>query len=103
MVLPETMQKNFDLCYAVAVSALDAAVKSNAKAINAFSMSGRMARHVSKGRPHCRIIGVTPHAHVVQQMCLYYDVYPLLVPLGKYTDTTMAQAEDHIFSKSLLT
>mmetsp|Transcript_18842 Transcript_18842/g.26347 ORF Transcript_18842/g.26347 Transcript_18842/m.26347 type:complete len:509 (-) Transcript_18842:47-1573(-) len=83
-----------DLRMAVAASALLAAQKASVKAIMVFSASGEMAKIVSAGRPSVPVFVFTPSEHVAGLMRLFYGVYPIVMPFGKFTDTTIANAEE---------
>lgn len=87
---------------AVALSALEAAQKSSAKAILVFSTTGDMARMISKGRPNCPVFVFTPDVEVCNYIRLLYAVYPILMPFGQYSDTTIALAEQKILERKLL-
>lgn len=64
--------------YAVAISTVDAALKTNAAAIVVCTTCGRSARILSRYRPRCPIICLTRFAHVARQLMLYRGVYPIL-------------------------
>jgi len=54
-------------------------------AIAAFTITGSTARILSKQRPHCPILGISPELAVVRQMCLYYGVQSLQAGLVEHT------------------
>jgi len=86
----------------IAYSALAAAKYSVAKAIIVFSVSGNMARIISKARPECPIIALTPSARVSRFLNFFYGVYPLVLKYGQYSDPTIASAEEKILKTGLL-
>jgi pyruvate kinase len=54
-------------------------------AIAAFTITGGTARILSKQRPHCPILGISPDLAVVRQMCLYYGVQSMQAGLVEHT------------------
>jgi len=88
-----------DLWVAIASATLDAARRAHVKAIFVFSMSGKMAKTISKGRPNCPIITFVPNEVVAREINLYYGVYPIVMTFGHFTDPTVAQAESHAIDK----
>lgn len=73
---------------AVANSALDL----NAKAIITPTESGFTARMVSKYRPKCPIIAVTPNEGVMRRMCLVWGVLPVRSEKAETTDSMIEMA-----------
>ncbi len=86
---------------AISASAMDTATRARARGILVFSTTGEMAREVSKGRPLCPIVAFTQTADVARMMTLFYAVYPVVVPLGKYTDPTVSSAESAVLQRGL--
>lgn len=70
------------ISYATCRTAADLA----ARAIISSTQSGSTARMVSKFRPQCPIIAVTPAEAVVRQLTLTWGVYPLRVPRAGQID-----------------
>ena len=64
----------------------------DAAAIITPTISGYTARIISKYRPHCPIIAVTPSPEVQRQLMLYWGVRPLLCKRAESTDETIAGA-----------
>ncbi|MCP4377733.1 MAG: pyruvate kinase [bacterium] len=54
-------------------------------AIAAFTITGSTARVLSKQRPHCPILGISPELAVVRQMCLYYGVQSMQTGMVEHT------------------
>lgn len=63
-----------------------------AVAIITPTISGHTARIISKYRPHCPIIAVTPSPRVQCQLALHWGVRPLLSRRTESTDETIAGA-----------
>lgn len=66
-----------DPTHAVAISAIDAAMKSSASAIFMATTSGRSAQLVARYRPRCPIIAITRYGQVARQLNAYRAVIPL--------------------------
>ncbi|RKD22610.1 pyruvate kinase [Ammoniphilus oxalaticus] len=69
-----------------------AASSLHAAAILTPTESGYTANTVSRLRPSCPIVAVTPHKHVVNQLLLNWGVYPILFDSADNTDEMMEKA-----------
>ncbi|HYC22874.1 MAG TPA: pyruvate kinase [Candidatus Bathyarchaeia archaeon] len=77
----------------VAFSACEAAKLARAKAIVVFTTMGSTARRVSRFRPHVPVIAITPSRPIAHQLCLSFNVYPVLVDGVRSTDQMVEQVE----------
>ena len=77
---------------AVSHASCGTAYDLDAAAIITPTISGYTARIISKYRPHCPIIAVTPSPEVQRQLMLYWGVHPLLSKRAESTDETIAGA-----------
>lgn len=77
---------------AVAHAAVDLATLLEAKAILAPTVSGYTARLLSRLRPRCPILAVTPNPIVQRQLALHWGIEPLLSPRAADTDSMIAEA-----------
>jgi len=68
-----------DVSSAVSMAAVKTAYSANAKAIFAFTTSGRTAKLVSRLRPQMPILAVTPKEKVYHQLALNWGIIPVLV------------------------
>ncbi|KAI8808222.1 Pyruvate/Phosphoenolpyruvate kinase-like domain-containing protein [Cladochytrium replicatum] len=62
----------------VADAAVAAAKEAKASAIIVFTTSGDMPTYVSKRRPTCPIISITPTPSIQRRLSLLYGIYPIL-------------------------
>lgn len=67
-----------DITGSVAYSAVECATRLKCKAIVTPTISGYTARKLSRFRPNCPIIAITPDINVVKNLTLYYGIYPVL-------------------------
>lgn len=67
-----------DITGSVAYSAVECAIRLKCKAIVTPTISGYTARKISRFRPSCPIIAITPDINVVKNLSLYYGMYPVL-------------------------
>jgi len=70
-------------------------------AIAAFTISGGTARVLSKQRPHCPILGISPDPGVVRRMCLYYGVQAMQAGLVEHTTDVLNLAEKFALDRGL--
>ena len=62
-------------------------------AIAAFTIAGGTVRVLSKQRPQCPILGISPDPEVVRRMCLYYGVQSMQAGLVEHTTDVLDLAE----------
>jgi pyruvate kinase len=77
---------------AVSHATRETACDLGAAAIITPTISGHTARVISKYRPHCPIVAVTPSPRVQCQLALYWGVRPLLSKRAESTDDTITGA-----------
>ncbi|MDP6046243.1 MAG: pyruvate kinase [Phycisphaerae bacterium] len=63
-------------------------------AIAAFTITGNTARILSKQRPTCPILGISPDPEVVRRMCLYYGVRSTQAGLVEHTADVLKLASE---------
>lgn len=71
---------------AISLATCSTASELNARAIITATQSGHTARMVSKYRPSCSIIAVTPSDKVARKLALNWGVFPVLAPVMRTTD-----------------
>lgn len=86
----------------IAECAVVAAQRSAVQAIVVLSYSGRMARRISKRKPPCPVIALTPHTSVMRSMSLLWGVYPLLIDHCESSDEMLMSIEAVISRRDLI-
>ena len=76
----------WDIPNAISWAACTTAYEIKAKAIIASTQSGHTARNISKFRPSCDIIAVTPNDRVARTLALHWGVIPTTAPRMSTTD-----------------
>ena len=79
MIEKAMLGEEIDITSSIAYSVASSAEKLKCKAIFAPTMSGYTARKISKFRPVCPIIAVSPNMDTIKSLTLNFGVYPLLV------------------------
>ena len=77
---------------AVAHASVETAQDLNATAIVTPSVTGVTARIVSRFRPQCPIVAVTPSPFAQRELVLFWGVYPLLTERKATTDAVISDA-----------
>lgn len=76
----------------VSMAAVELARKLRARAVVSLTRSGSTAAMVSKYRPDCPILAVTPSEKSCREMCLYWGVFPVMCPEGDTEEQTIENA-----------
>jgi pyruvate kinase len=76
----------------IAQSACYAAKKARTKAIVVLSVSGQMARRISKRKPPTPILALTPQPNIFHRLCLYWGVFPLKISPLSTSSVTLQEA-----------
>lgn len=74
--------------YAVAISAVEASIKTGASVIVLCTTTGRSSTVIARYRPRCPIIAITRFAHVAQKLQAYRGIFPILY-VSKYCLTAI--------------
>ena len=82
-----------NLAYSVSLLAL----KLDCKCIIAPTMSGFTARKMSRFRPICPIIALSPDINTVKSLKLYYGVYPVFIKELKSLDDIIGKSREIAF------
>lgn len=83
-----------DVTGSLAYSVVDLATRLKCKAIVAPTMSGYTAKKMSRFRPNCPIIALSPNINTVKSLKLYFGVYPVLINELKTLDDTILKSKD---------
>lgn len=78
-----------DTTGSIAFSVVDCANRLKATCIVAPTMSGYTARKLSRFRPTCPILAMSPDVETVQSLNIYYGVYPIVIDEIKSFDKMM--------------
>lgn len=81
-----------DFAEAISYSACRTSNVLNAKAIVAATTTGSTARLISKYRPKCPIIAITPNEYVLRKLSLTFGIIPFLCERFETTDDIIAEA-----------
>ena len=104
----EIIQKNFEIQQktitdAISFASSDIANDLSSKAIITFTQSGNTARHVSKNKPKCMIIGASPNDWVIRQLMLSWGVFPIKTKytsnINKLIEEAVDSAKEHGYIK----
>lgn len=71
--------ENQDVTGLIAFSVADCANRLKAKAIVVPTVSGYTARKMSRFRPSCPIIAVSPNEETVKSLALHFGIFPVLI------------------------
>ena len=83
----------YDFAEAISYSTCRTSNVLNAKAIVAATNSGATAKLVSKYKPKCPIIAITPHEEVMRGLSLNFGVYPVLCQEFATTDDILNESK----------
>lgn len=71
---------------AISLASVTTAFELGAAAIISATVSGSTAKNVSRFRPECPILAITPSKSVARKLLLYWGVYPIVAELYDSTD-----------------
>ena len=83
-----------DLTGSLAYSVVDMANRLKCKCIVTPTISGYTAKKMSRFRPSCPIIAISPNIETVRNLKLYFGVYPILIDELKSLDNTISKSID---------
>jgi pyruvate kinase len=95
--------ENLSFSEAACNAAFHASKSINARAIVAFTQTGSTARLISRFRPSADIFGLTPHAHVMNRMALYWGVQPIQMPEISNVEQLIEELEMLLLKLKLVT
>lgn len=71
---------------AISLASVTTAYELGASAIISATVSGSTAKNVSRFRPECPVLAITPSKSVARKLLLYWGVYPIVAELYNSTD-----------------
>lgn len=71
--------ENNDMTGTIAYSVAESAYRLKCKAIFAPTISGYTARKISRFRPECPVVAISPSLNTVKSLALHFGVYPVLI------------------------
>lgn len=77
---------------AISLATVTTAAQLNASAIITATQSGHTARIVSKYRPKCQIIAVTPYEEVARRLSIVWGVYPIIADKMETVDEVVEKS-----------
>lgn len=90
-----------DITGSVAYNVVDSASRLKAKLIMTPTMSGYTAKKISRFRPNCPIVALSPDERTVKNLSIYYGVYPVLIGNVNTFDKMMQLVRDEAIKKGL--
>ena len=91
----------YDFAEAISYSTCRTSNVLNAKAIVAATNSGSTAKLVSKYKPKCPIVAITPHEEVLRGLSLNFSVYPVLCQEFANTDDILNESKKIVTKMNL--
>lgn len=82
-----------DTTGSIAYSVTECANRLKCKAIATPTMTGHTARKMSRFRPSCPIIALSPDINTIKNLNIYFGVYPILVSELKTFDKMMQESK----------
>jgi pyruvate kinase len=79
---------------AISMASVTTAYELGASAIITATVSGSTAKNVSRFRPECPILAITPNKDVSRKLSLYWGVYPIVADLYESTDEMIDSTAD---------
>lgn len=83
-----------DITGTIAYSVVESANRLKTNMILTPTMSGYTAKKISRFRPICPIIALSPDEKTVKNLSIYYGVYPILIGDIKTFDKMMSKAKE---------
>jgi len=99
-----THKKDLDdtVTHAVAQSSVNIMQEIDAKAIIAFSVSGKTSKLISKQRPAKPVFGLTPEASIYNRLALLWGITPLLISRIEDTKRIIEAGENILVDKQMI-
>lgn len=85
---------NGDITGSLAYSVVDLATRLDCRCIVAPTITGFTAKKMSRFRPKCPIIAISPDIKTVKSLKLHFGVYPILIKELKSLDETISKSRE---------
>lgn len=86
--------ENVDVTGGLAYSVVELATRLKCKAVIAPTITGYTAKKMSRFRPSCPIIAISPDINTVKSLKLYFGVYPILIKELKSLDDAIEKSRE---------
>ena len=86
--------ENVDITGSLAYSVAELATRLGCKGIVAPTITGYTAKKMSRFRPSCSIIAISPDVNTVKSLKLHFGVYPVLIKELKSLDSTIDKSRE---------
>ena len=83
-----------DITGSLSYSVVDLATRLGCKCIVAPTISGYTAKKMSRFRPSCSIIAISPNINTIKSLKLHFGVYPVYIKELKSLDDTILRSRD---------
>lgn len=91
--------ENQDLTGSIAYSVVECASRLKSLAIITPTMSGYTAKKISRFRPNCPIMAITPNNNTAKSLGIYYGIYPILIDEIKSFDMMLKVSKNIVTKK----
>ena len=85
---------NGDVTGSLAYSVCDLATRLDCKCIVAPTITGYTAKKISRFRPRCIVLALSPDIRTVKSLKLHFGVYPILIKELKTLDDTISKSRE---------
>ena len=91
--------ENQDITGSIAYSVVDCASRLKCIAIVTPTMSGYTSKKISRFRPSCPILAITPSVETARSLGLYYGIYPILIEEIKSFDMILKLSKNSVMKR----
>lgn len=88
-----------DITSSIAYSVVECASRLKCIAIVTPTMSGYTSKKISRFRPNCPIMALTPNIEIARSLNLYYGIYPVLIEDTKSFDMMLKLSKNSVVKK----
>lgn len=91
--------ENQDITGSIAYSVVECASRLKCISIVTPTMSGYTSKKISRFRPNCPIIALTPNIETARSLSLYYGIYPVFIEETKSFDMILKLSKNSVMKK----